>query len=67
MLDSARLPEGPKGLTRPRFLVAQGAGPAGGLTFPEVPSPSTTIFSCRSWLSSSESDMVSEDAGPSPK
>lgn len=28
------------------------------LTFPQAPSPITTIFSCLSWLSSSESDMT---------
>lgn len=50
----------------PGFLQAGDGGPAGGLTFPEVPSPSTTIFSCRSWLSSSESDMVSREPGPLP-
>lgn len=42
------------------------AGVPRGLTFPEVPSPSTTIFSCRSWFSSSESDMVSREPGPPP-
>lgn len=31
-----------------------------------MPSPSTTIFSWRSWLSSSESDMVSRETGPLP-
>ena len=31
-----------------------------------MPSPSTTIFSCRSWLSSSESDVVSQEPGPPP-
>lgn len=50
----------------PGFLQAWDGEPAGGLTFPEVPSPSTTIFSCRSWLSSSESDMVSGAPGPPP-
>ena len=29
----------------------------GALTLPDAPSPITTNFSCRSWLSSSESDM----------
>lgn len=67
VLDSAPLPEGPTRPTRTTLSATQGAGSAGGLTFPEVPSPSTTIFSCRSWLSSSESDMVSEDAGLPPR
>lgn len=48
----------------PGFLQAWDDELARGLTFPEVPSPSTTIFSCRSWLSSSESDMVSREPGP---
>lgn len=34
------------------------SGDALALTFPEVPSPSTTILSCLSWQSSSESDML---------
>lgn len=50
----------------PGFPQAWHGGPTRGLTFPEVPSPSTTIFSCRSWLSSSESDMVSQEPGPPP-
>lgn len=46
------------------YRLGQRARP--GLTFPEVPSPSTTIFSCRSWLSSSESDMLSREPGLPP-
>lgn len=34
------------------------------LTFPQAPSPMTTILSCRSWLSSSESDMTPPCAQP---
>lgn len=34
------------------------------LTFPQAPSPITTIFSCLSWLSSSESDMAATRRAP---